>query len=117
MKISKTMCEAFPSTLRPEELEAVHGGAYNCADADGVVPEYNGHLPGRVLGRALILSRNPCQRAIVYDVAKMNARGAGPNDWANLIRHERGHTRGWDHGAGTPATNPSYHTSMPITGH
>jgi hypothetical protein len=116
MKISKTVCEPFPSTLRAEELEAVHGGAWNCRDADGHVPEYNGRLPGNLLGYAHILSRNPCQRAITYDVAKMNRLGAGPNDWRNLIRHERGHTQGWDHGAGNPATNPAFHDTMPITG-
>lgn len=105
----------FPSTLSPQALEAVHGGAhYNCADADGIVPESYGVYGEGWSGSADIISRNPCQRAIRYDVANM--RGAGPNDWANLRAHERAHTRGWDHLQGSPSTNPAYYPSSVLTG-
>jgi hypothetical protein len=45
-----------------------------------------------------------------------NMAGAGPRDWAYVQAHERAHTRGWDHGAGTPATNPAYYSSGQLTG-
>jgi hypothetical protein len=31
-----------------------------------------------------------------------------------VIRHERGHARGWDHGEGTPETNPAYHADYDL---
>jgi hypothetical protein len=115
MKISVTMCEAFPSSLLPEQLEAVHGGSKdNCVDADGVVPESYGVYGEGWQGYADTISTNPCQRSIRYDTAEM--AGAGPNDWARLRAHERAHTRGWDHGAGTPGTNPAYWRGVRITG-
>jgi len=110
--------ELFPSPLRPDELAGVHGGAWNCADADGIVPEYYGVWPDTqaqgLYGIADVVSRNPCQRQIRYDVRNMS--GAGPRDWAYVRAHERAHTRGWDHGAGTPATNPAYYSSGRLTG-
>ena len=81
MKISVTMCEVVPS-IRTEDLEAVHGGAWNCADADGIVPERYGVWADTqaqgLYGIADVLSRNPCQRQIRYDVRNM--AGAGPRD-------------------------------------
>ena len=110
-------CEqASLSTLRVEELEAVHGGAhYNFPDADGYVPEYYGRFGGKWLGYTATLSRNPTQRAIYYDT--YNMRNAGPNDWARVRAHERAHARGWDHGQGSPSTNPAYSPYVNITGH
>jgi hypothetical protein len=117
MKISETMCGAFPSSLTSEELEAVHGGSKdNCVDADGVVPEYDASLPGDVLGYADTISESPCERVIYFDHAKMKKLGAGPNDWRRLKAHERAHTRGLDHGAGTGRTNPAFHDSVTIYG-
>lgn len=107
--------EGFSSTLPREALEAVHGGAqYNCADADGVVPESYGRYGGSWLGITDTLSRTPCQRAIRYDT--YNMRNAGPNDWSRLRAHERAHARGWDHGQGTPSTNPAHSPYVNITG-
>lgn len=107
--------EVFLSTLPLEALEGVHGGAhYNCRDADGHVPESYGRYGGSWLGITDIVSRNPCQRAIRYDTHNM--RNAGPNDWAKLRAHERGHAGGWDHGQGSPSANPAYFPRMPITG-
>jgi hypothetical protein len=31
-----------------------------------------------------------------------------------VIRHERGHARGWDHGEGTPETNPAFHADYDL---
>jgi hypothetical protein len=117
MKISKTVCEVCPSTLSSEELEAVHGGsADNCPDADGHVPWRYGNLPAPYIGYARTISTNPCQREIIYDRDRMRSLGAGRTDWRNLRAHERAHTRGWDHGAGTPGTNPAFYDNTPITG-
>ena len=110
-------CNERLSTLLDEELATVHGGGiYNCRDADGIVPERFGNLPPGVLGEAHVLSTNPCQRAITYDAGQMRRAGAGPNDWGRLIAHERAHTRGWDHGQGTPRTNPAYNPLIDIQG-
>jgi hypothetical protein len=121
MKISVTITstlnhELVPSTLRPDELEAVHGGQSLCPDADGIVPEERGVYGKGWQGEARLISKEgaPCQWAIRYDTAEM--AGAGPNDWSRLIAHERAHTRGWDHGEGTPGTNPAYWRSVRITG-
>src|SRR5262249_50324458 len=85
--------EVFPTTLPADVLEAIHGGRQheNCADADGNVPELYGHFGQSWLGYTIEISRNPCQRAILYDTRNMSAVGAGPNDWASLRAHERAH--------------------------
>jgi hypothetical protein len=116
VKINVTIREAFPSSIRPEELEAVHGGSKdNCVDADGHVPEYYGHYGNtRWAGWARTVPGSPCQRYILYNLDKMGR--AGRNDWATLRAHEMAHTRGWDHGAGTPSTNPAYYPKFPLTG-
>jgi hypothetical protein len=112
MKIGMTMCEEFPSTLRPEELEAVHGGSRdNCVDADGKVPEHYGNYGNTGwAGYAAEISRKPCQREIYYNRDEM--KGATKDEWNRLRAHEFAHTRGWDHGAGTPQTNPAYYPSI-----
>jgi hypothetical protein len=105
--------ELFLSTLRTEELEAIHGGVhYNRPDADGYVPEYYGRWGGRWLGYTATYAGN--QRAIFYDT--YNMRNAGPNDWAHVRAHERAHARGWDHGQGTPCQNAAFNPYYRITG-
>ena len=107
--------DVFPSSVPPEVLAAVHGGAhFNCPDADGYVPEYYGRFGGRWLGYTDTISRNPCQRAIYYDT--YNMRGAGPNDWARVRAHERAHAFGMSHGEATPSLNPAYHPTTRING-
>src|SRR5688572_23077349 len=118
MKISVTISstyneELLSSTLRPEELEAVHGGK-DCADADGVVPESYGVYGEGWQGEAERISKSPCAWRIRYDTAEM--KGAGPNDWKRLRAHELAHTRGWDHGEGTPGRNAAYYLGVRITG-
>jgi len=104
--------EAFLSTLQPEELAAIHGGAhYNRPDADGYVPEYYGRWGGKWLGYTAQYGN---QRAIFYDT--YNMRNAGPNDWRHVQAHERAHSRGWDHGQGTPCQNPAFYPYYRITG-
>ena len=109
MKISVTISstyneELLPSTLRPEELAAVHGGAWNCADADGIVPEYYGVWPDTqaqgLYGIADVVSRNPCQRQIRYDVSEnrglsaciLSAARSGPVAASGTARDVSGHT-------------------------
>lgn len=107
--------EVLLSTLGADELAGVHGGAhYNCRDADGIVPESYGSYGEDWLGITDTISRNPCQRAIRYDVDNMS--GAGPNDWRRLRAHERAHSRGWDHGQGSPRRNPAHNPYIDITG-
>jgi hypothetical protein len=102
-------------TLRPEELEAIHGGAhYNCRDSDGHVPEHYGSYGEDWLGYTDTVSKKPCQREIYYDTANM--KGAGPSDWRRLRAHERAHSRGWDHGQGSPSRNPAHSPYVDITG-
>ncbi len=31
-----------------------------------------------------------------------------------VIRHEKAHSRGWNHGEGTPETNPAYHADYDL---
>jgi hypothetical protein len=110
MKISITISEVLP-TLRPDELKAVHGGSKdNCVDADGDVPEHYGVYGQGWAGYADTISEDPCQRVIYYDTEVM--KGATKDEWRRLKAHERAHTRGWDHGAGTPETNPAYYDSV-----
>src|SRR5262245_44579289 len=60
--------DTLPSTLRPDALEAVHGGQQvNCPDADGYVPEFLGRFGGTWYGQTPVVSRFPCQRAIFYN--------------------------------------------------
>lgn len=51
-----------------------------------------------------------------YDEGEMGSRGAGPTDWSILYRHEHAHQIGWDHGDGTPASNPAYYEYYTICG-
>jgi hypothetical protein len=51
-----------------------------------------------------------------YNQGMMFDRGAGPNDWADLYRHERAHQVGWLHGEGTPEVNGAYYCCGPING-
>jgi len=51
-----------------------------------------------------------------YNQGYMNFRGAGPNDWADLYRHERAPQAGWLHGEGTPEVNGAYWCCGPING-
>src|SRR5262245_56342105 len=86
----------------------------NCADADGIVPEYYGDYGEDWVGYTDTISISPCQRATRYDTKNM--KGAGPKDWARVRAHERAHAAGWDHWAGRPSTNAAYFPRGRITG-
>jgi hypothetical protein len=53
---------------------------------------------------------------IYLDECKLRDRGAGPEDEKNFIDHELGHAAGWEHGQGTPETNPAYYPDVEVTG-
>jgi hypothetical protein len=113
------------AVLVAEGSEASHAHAGTLADTDGYVPEYyvcgpyNGVL-GRYYYRYWYSTSTGritrVEGAIYYDRCEMRSLGAGTNDWARLIAHERAHSRGWDHYEGSPATNAAYYPTMRITG-
>ncbi len=51
-----------------------------------------------------------------YNQGLMDYMGAGDNDWARLLLHERAHQAGWNHGEGTEDTNGAYYDTVEITG-
>lgn len=46
---------------------------------------------------------------VYLNLCRMDALGLTKDDKLAVLRHEKAHSRGWNHGEGTPDTNPAYH--------
>lgn len=90
-------------------------------DANGSVPEYKAYVedihpdPGiKTIGltRFTITFTSTggeiAQAYIHYDYNQMNNFCATQEDFNQIHKHERAHSRGWHHGEGTPDTNGAY---------
>ena len=49
------------------------------------------------------------QGTIYVNICHMDDLGFTREKKLGVIRHEKAHSKGWDHGEGTPETNPAYY--------
>ena len=49
------------------------------------------------------------QGTIYLNICHMDDLGFSREEKLGVLRHEKAHSKGWDHGEGTPETNPAYY--------
>lgn len=98
------------------------GSWFGPPDSNRYVPERNG-LVGNCYDGTLGIDRyyydyqvyyGPVVHYIYYDTCDMNRMGAGSTDYRRLYRHERAHSRGFDHYERSPYYNGAYYPTIGI---
>lgn len=98
------------------------GRGFAKPDTNGYVPEYYdavGTCNDGVLAKTHYQYDSsqwygPHVMWIVYDTCEMERLGATSAGWERLMKHERAHSRGWQHGEGDPKYNDAYSPQVAV---
>jgi len=124
------ICAGLLLTSAGESIAAIRIGTYNFSrsdstgsyyiDSDRSVPEYQAYVPDTdvmIIGvtryNVTAYGRDYDARVYIhYDINQMRNHCAAQDDYNDMYRHERAHSRGWRHNEGRPSTNGAYYPSI-----
>lgn len=101
----------------------LYGSGFGRPDSNGYVPEYYPYTVGTCYDGTLAkthyyvdrsVSYGPHVMWIEYDRCEMARLGATSAGWERVKAHERAHSRGFDHGEGSPAYNAAFYPTVRV---